>query len=71
VLDAPPESASKVDSQQRRDNVAQIAREGGGSQYTGTTQFSVARTLRTDRVLIAVGLAAAVAGAIVLRRSRR
>jgi hypothetical protein len=31
----------------------------------------VRRTLRTDRVLLAVGAVAAVAGLVVLRRSRR
>src|SRR3954471_8509836 len=71
VLDAAPELASKVDTQERRQGVREIAREGGGARYTGTTEFAVSRKLRTDRVLIAVGAAAAVAGFLVLRRSRR
>lgn len=39
--------------------------------YTETTSYQVNRQLRVDRVLLAVGLAAAVAGGIVLWRSRR
>lgn len=64
VLDAPPAAAA-----QRQ--VQQIAEQGGGAAYTGTSQFRVGRRLRTDRVLLVVGVAAAVAGVIVLRRTRR
>lgn len=39
--------------------------------HTETTTYQVNRQLRVDRVLLAVGAAAAVAGAIVLWRSRR
>jgi hypothetical protein len=50
------------------------ARNGGatytGTSYTGTSEFSVSRRLRADRVLLAVGVLAAAAGAVVLWRSR-
>ena len=39
--------------------------------YTSTTTYRIDRKLRTDRVLLAAGAAAAVAGALVLWRSRR
>ena len=70
VLDAPREASSKVDSEQRRRAVTEIARQGGGAQYTGTSEFAIARRLRTDRVLVVVGVAAVVAAGIILWRSR-
>lgn len=70
VIDAPPTAAAGVDSEERRRQVAQIARDGGGAAYTGTSSYTVSRSLRTDRVLLAVGAAAAAAGALVLWRSR-
>jgi hypothetical protein len=71
VLDAPPAASGKVDTQARRRAVQEIARTGGGAAYTGTTQFTVSRRLRVDRVLIAAGVVAAAAGVAVLWRSRR
>jgi hypothetical protein len=70
VLDAGPASAGKVDSAARRRAVTSVAKAGGGAAYTGTTEFSVDRRLRVERVLLVVGAAAAVAGAVVLWRSR-
>jgi hypothetical protein len=70
VLDAAPEAAGRVDTEQRRRAVAEIAREGGGAQYTGTSEFAVQRRLRTDRVLIAVGVVAVAAAAVILWRAR-
>jgi hypothetical protein len=70
VLDAGAARAGKVDSAARQRAVASVAESGGGAAYTGTSEFSVERRLRPDRVLLVVGIAAAVAGAIVLWRSR-
>jgi hypothetical protein len=70
VLDAAPEAASKVDGEQRRRAVQEIAREGGGAAYTGTSEFQVSRRLRTDRVLLLIGAVAAVAAVVILWRSR-
>ena len=50
--------------------VRQVAAEGGAA-YTGTSQYAVNRRLRVDRVLLAVGASAAVAGVVILWRSRR
>jgi hypothetical protein len=47
-----------------------VAARGGGAAYTGTGSYAVSRRLRIDRVLLAIGVAAAAAGAIVLWRSR-
>jgi hypothetical protein len=69
VLDADPTASAKVDSAARTRAVSAVAEQGGGA-YTGTSQFAVSRRLRTDRVLLAFGAAAAVVGAIVLWRSR-
>ena len=71
VLDAGPARAGKVDTAARERAVQAVARTGGGAAYTGTSEFNVERRLRTDRVLLAVGVAAAVAGVVVLWRSRR
>ena len=71
VLDAPAAASSHVDSQRRQREVTAIAEKGGGSAYTGSSQYSVKRTLRTDRVLLAVGAVASVAAVAVLWRSRR
>jgi len=70
VLDAGAARSAKVDSAARERAVQSVARTGGGAAYTGTSEFTVARKLRADRVLLVVGLAAAVAGAVVLWRSR-
>ncbi len=45
--------------------------EHGGASYTGTTTFTTRRALRKDRVLIAVGGAAAVTAIVVLLRTRK
>jgi hypothetical protein len=71
VLDAAPAESGAVDAGQRQRAVAAIARSGGGATYTGTQRFAVTRELRTDRVLLAVGGVAAVAGLLVLLRSRK
>jgi hypothetical protein len=70
VLDASPQAAAHVDTQRRQQQVREIAASGGGSAYTGASEFSVKRTLRIDRVLFVVGIGAAIAGLFVLRRSR-
>lgn len=70
VLDAPAAASSHVDTAARKEQVRAIAESGGGSAYTGASQYVVKRSLRTDRVLLVVGAAAAVAGLFVLRRSR-
>ena len=70
VLDAPPRVASHVDAAARKQAVREIAAEGGGSTYTGSSEYSVGRKLRSDRVLLLIGVAAAVAGFVILRRSR-
>jgi hypothetical protein len=44
-----------------------VARHAG----TPTHQYTVKRSLRTDRVLLAVGAVAAVAGAVILWRGRK
>src|SRR3954466_9869823 len=48
VLDAPPAAA-----QPRA--IQSIAQGEGGTAYTGTRSYAVSRSLRTDRVLLAVG----------------
>jgi hypothetical protein len=70
VLDAPPRAASDPDPATRAAAVKEIAGAGGGAAYTGSREFAVSRRLRTDRVLMLLGLATAVAGVVVLRRSR-
>ena len=67
VLDAPPTAAGSAG---RHRAVQSIAAGSGGSAYTGTGSYAVSRRLRVDRVLLAVGAAAAVAGAVILWRSR-
>jgi hypothetical protein len=71
VLDASTHDAGKVDTAARHRAVESVARSGGGAAYTGTSQFTVERRLRVDRVLLLVGATAAVAGVVVLWRSRR
>ena len=71
VLDAGPAAAGKVDTAARRRAVESVAKAGGGAAYTGTSEFRVDRRLRADRVLLVVGVTAAVAGVVVLWRSRR
>jgi hypothetical protein len=71
VLDAGPAAAGKVDTPARARAAQSVAQAGGGAAYTGTTEFSVNRRLRVDRVLLTVGVAAAVVGVAVLWRSRR
>ena len=71
VLDAAPEAAGgHAGTPPRADAVRAIAAGSGGAAYTGTRSYAVKRTLRPDRVLLAVGAVAAVAGAIILWRSR-
>ncbi|MDQ1696506.1 MAG: hypothetical protein QOJ03_1859 [Frankiaceae bacterium] len=80
VIDAPPEaagahsggahSAGKPDPVGRHRAVEEIARTGGGSTYTGTTEFAVSRRLRVDRVLVLGGALAAAIGVVVLWRAR-
>jgi len=71
VIDAPPRAASSPDPAARTAAVREIAHTGGGAAHTGTREFTISRRLRTDRVLLAVGAAAAVVGLVVLRRSKR
>ena len=71
VLDAPAAASSHTDTQRRRREISEVASSGGGSAYAGSSQYSVKRTLRTDRVLLAVGAVAAVAAVAVLWRSRK
>jgi hypothetical protein len=71
VLDAAPEQAGATGAQRRQQEIRSIAASGGGSAYTGTGEYSVKRTLRTDRVLMAVGVVATVSALVILRRSRR
>lgn len=71
VLDAAPAAAGHTDTLRRREQVQHIAETGGGSAYTGSSQYTVGRSLRVDRVLVVVGVAAAITGFLVLRRSRR
>jgi hypothetical protein len=70
VLDAPPKAAARTGHQERDREVHALAATGGGSAYTGSAQYAVKRTLRIDRVLMLVGVAAAVAAVVVLRRAR-
>jgi hypothetical protein len=79
VLDASPDAAARPDpiarlaspdAAARTSAVRRIAEEGGGATYTGAREFAVARRLRTERVLLLVGAAAALGGLVVLRRSR-
>jgi hypothetical protein len=71
VLDAPAAASAHTDTQARRQAIESVARSGGGAAYAGESQFTVKRTLRTDRVLLVVGAAATVAAVAVLWRSRR
>jgi len=71
VLDAPAAASSHADTQQRRREITAVAESGGGSAYAGASQYSVKKTLRTDRVLLAVGAVASIAAVAVLWRSRR
>ena len=71
VLDAPPGAAGgHAGTPPRAEAVRSIAAGHGGAAYTGTSSYEVKRTLRPDRVLLAVGVAAAIAGAVILWRSR-
>jgi hypothetical protein len=67
VIDAPPTAAHEAG---RHRAVRSIAAGDGGSAWTGTGSYAVSRRLRSDRVLLAVGAMAAVAGAVILWRSR-
>jgi uncharacterized Ntn-hydrolase superfamily protein len=71
VLDAPAAGASHTDTQRRQREITSVASSGGGSAYAGSSQYSIKRTLRTDRVFLAVGAATAVAAVAVLWRSRK
>ena len=70
VLDAGPKAAGHADPAARQQAVRAIASSGGGAAYTGTSSYAIKRSLRVNRVLLAVGAAAAVAGVVVLWRSR-
>lgn len=70
VLDDPPRAAAGPEPAVRQAAVREIAQAGGGAAHTGTREFTVSRRLRTDRVLLVIGAAAAVGGAVVLKRSR-
>jgi uncharacterized protein DUF3618 len=70
VLDAPPGAAGRVDSATRRREVQSVAQTGGGTAYTGTSEYAVSRRLRLDRVLLVTGIVAAAAGVVILWRSR-
>ena len=48
----------------------EIAAEGAGAGHTGTSTYAIERSLRTDRVLIAVGVVAGVAALVILARKR-
>ena len=71
VLDAPAAASSHTDTQRRRQEITEIARTAGGSAYACSSQFAVKRSLRTYRVLLVVGAAAAVTALVVLLRSRK
>jgi hypothetical protein len=70
VLDA---SAARAAGPAHRAGPREIreAAEIGGTAFTGTSEFETRRVLRTDRVLIAGGLLAALVAVIVLLRRRR
>jgi hypothetical protein len=70
VIDAPPTAAGHAHEAGRHRAVRSIAGGDGGSVWTGTGSYAVSRRLRTDRVLLAVGAVAAVAGAVIVWRSR-
>lgn len=70
LLDAPDGGSSSESEPSRADAVKRIAIEGGGTQFMGTSRFSTSRSLRADRLLLVVGVGAAVTAVIVLRRSR-
>src|SRR3954466_13200010 len=71
VIDAHPDAAASTDPGARQRAIRSIAAAGGGATYTGTRAYSVQRRLRVDRVLVAVGATAALAGAMIVWRSRR
>ena len=71
VLDAPAAASSHTDNQRRQREIESVASSGGGSAYAGSSQYTVRKTLRTDRVLLAVGAVATVAAVAVLWRSRK
>ena len=70
VIDAPAAASGPAQPEARRQNVRSIAASGAGAAYTGTREYAIERRLRVDRVLLAVGAAAAAAGALILWRSR-
>lgn len=57
------------------DELRDVAEEGSGSAFTGAHTYTIERQLRTDRVLIAVGVVAVVAAVAIYvgygRQSRR
>jgi hypothetical protein len=65
-----PPATGGYDAAARHQAVREVAASGGGGAYTGTSQFTISRRLRVDRVLLTVGAVAAIAGAVVLWRSR-
>lgn len=55
----------------QREQIGEVLAQDAGGAYTGATTYGVERTLRVDRVLMAVGAVAAVAAVIVIVRSNR
>jgi len=73
VLDAKPAAAGAgghTSAPLREQAIRSIESSGAGASYTGTHSYAIKRSLRFDRVLLAVGAAATVAGAIIVWRSR-
>lgn len=50
--------------------IREIASSGHGAANTGTSSYAVRRNLRLDRVVLAAGLAAGVAAAVIWLRRR-
>jgi hypothetical protein len=63
ILDSPRDVATVSD-------LREIARDGFGSAYTGSGTYRVERRVRTDRILMAVGVVAGVAAVIIVIRGR-
>ena len=70
VPDSTAATATEIDTEQRRRSVEAVSRAGAGTAYPGTGTYAVSRRLRLDRVFLVTGLLAAIAGAVILWRSR-